>query len=164
MAHPSESERAEALTEEQMKALEERYDPEVRFRPLPELLGWIAGGALFVLSCYHYYTAGFGIPQATTHRGVHLAFTLALIFVFFAAWNQPREPRKGLLYPLGMPVIDWVLAIAGAVAALYVPWIFNDLAFRVGEKVEWDADKGAATNTDQAAQYVQREYRKGWTL
>ena len=142
MAHPSESERAEALTEEQMKALEERYDPEVRFRPLPELLGWIAGGALFVLSCYHYYTAGFGIPQATTHRGVHLAFTLALIFVFFAAWNQPREPRKGLLYPLGMPVIDWVLAIAGAVAALYVPWIFNDLAFRVGDPLPIDVFMG----------------------
>ena len=42
--------------------------------------------------------------------------------------------------------------------------LLGNLAFRVGKKVEWDAEKGAASNTDQAAQYVQREYRKGWTL
>ncbi|MCT7377049.1 TRAP transporter permease [Chelativorans salis] len=142
MAAPSEAERTEALTEQQMKELEERFDPEVRFRPLPPLLGWTAAGALFILSCYHYYTAGFGIPQATTHRGLHLAFTLALTFVFFAAWGQPREPRSGLLRPLGLPLYDWLFAIAGAVTALYVPWIFNDLAFRVGNPLPIDVFMG----------------------
>ncbi|WP_163263965.1 TRAP transporter permease [Chelativorans alearense] len=142
MAAPSEAERAEVLTEQHMKDLEERFDPEVRFRPLPPLLGWIAAGALFILSCYHYYTAGFGIPQATTHRGLHLAFTLALAFVFFTAWGQPREPRSGLLRPLGLPLYDWLFAIAGAVTALYVPWIFNDLAFRVGNPLPIDVFMG----------------------
>ncbi|WP_336056205.1 TRAP transporter permease [Nitratireductor sp. CH_MIT9313-5] len=142
MVTPSETERAEALSEEEMKALEERFDPEVRFRPLPSLLGWAAGGALFVLSCYHYYTAGYGIPQATTHRGLHLAFTLALIFIFFTAWSRPTSPKSGILSPFGFPLTDWLLAIAGAISALYVPWIFNDLAFRVGDPLPIDVFMG----------------------
>ncbi|WP_265517938.1 TRAP transporter permease [Nitratireductor luteus] len=142
MVDSSETERTEALTEQQMKELEQHFDPEVRFRPLPPFLGWAAAGALFVLSCYHYYTAGFGIPQATTHRGLHLAFTLALAFVFFAPWGHSRTPRSGLLRPFGMPLYDWAFAIAGAVAALYVPWIFNDLAFRVGAPMPIDVFMG----------------------
>ncbi len=141
-ADRDEAARAEALTEAEMKALEERYDPEVRFRPLTPPLHWLAATALFVLSCYHFYTAGFGIPQATTHRGTHLAFTLGLIFLSFVAWGQPREPRNRLLTPLGLPLVDWALAIAGVVSALYVPWIFADLAFRVGDPLPIDVVMG----------------------
>ncbi|HLS18594.1 MAG TPA: TRAP transporter permease, partial [Paracoccaceae bacterium] len=129
--------REDALTEEQMRELEARYDPEVRFRQLPPFLGRVAAVLLFILSCYHFYTAGYGIPQATTHRGLHLAFTLALVFLSFVAFGAPRAtPRsksRHLLAPLGLPILDWIFAIAGAVSALYVPWIFNDLAFRVGD-------------------------------
>ncbi len=134
--------RVEAMTEEEMKALEERYDPEVRFRPLGPVLHWMAATALFVLSCYHFYTAGYGIPQATTHRGTHLAFTLGLIFLSFVAFGTPREPRNRPLTPLGLPLFDWALAIAGVVSALYVPWIFNDLAFRVGDPLLIDVVMG----------------------
>ncbi|MCB1351120.1 MAG: TRAP transporter permease [Rhodobacteraceae bacterium] len=137
-----ESERSERLTEAEMKALEEQFDPEVRFRPLPPLLHWVSASALFILSCYHFYTAGFGIPQATLHRGVHLAFTLALIFMTFAAWERARTPKPGPLAPLGLPLYDWVFGIAGAVSALYVPWIFNDLAFRVGDPLPIDVVMG----------------------
>ncbi len=137
-----EAERSEALTEAQMKELEERYDPEIRFRPLRPLLGWVTGIALFALSCYHFYTAGFGIPQATLHRGTHLAFTLALVFLSFVAWGKARDPKNTVLTPLGLPILDWVLAIAGAVAALYVPWIFADLAFRVGDPLPIDVAMG----------------------
>ncbi len=135
--------RSEALTEEQMQELEARYDPEVRFRPLPPVLGWITATALFVLSCYHFYTAGYGIPQATTHRGTHLAFTLGLIFLSFVAFGTAREPKSRILTPLGLPLIDWLLAIAGVVSALYVPWIFNDLAFRVGDPLPIDVLMGS---------------------
>ena len=40
------------------------------------------------------------------------------------------QQSPGLLAPLGLPLIDWMLAIAGAVSAMYVPWIFDQLAFR----------------------------------
>ena len=41
-----------------------------------------------------------------------------------------------------MPLLDWVFAIAGAVSALYVPWIFNELAFRVGDPLPIDVVMG----------------------
>ncbi|SDE21381.1 TRAP transporter permease [Limimaricola pyoseonensis] len=134
--------RQEGLTDAQMKALEERYDPEVRFRPLPPALGWLTAAALFALSCYHFYTAGYGIPPATLHRGTHLAFTLALVFLSFVAWGRATAPAGGPLKPLGLPLVDWILAISGAVAALYVPWIFDDLAFRVGDPLVIDVVMG----------------------
>lgn len=137
-----EGERVEALTEAQLKELEERYDPEARFRPLSPALGWFAAAALFVLSCYHTYTAGYGIPQATTHRGLHLAFTLGLTFLAFAAWGRGRVPQGAVWAPLGLPIWDWALAILGVVSALYVPWIFNDLAFRVGNPLPIDVLMG----------------------
>ena len=138
----SEADRQEALTETQMQELEERYDPEVRFRPLRPALGRLTAILLFVLSCYHFYTAGFGIPPSTQHRGLHLAFTLALVFLSFVAWGKAADPRNTALTPLGLPIVDWVLAIAGVVSALYVPWVFADLAFRVGAPLPIDVAMG----------------------
>jgi TRAP transporter 4TM/12TM fusion protein len=136
-----EAERIEALTEAEMNALEERFDPEVRFRPLRPALRWASAIALFLLSCYHFYTAGYGIPPATLHRGVHLSFTLGLIFFSFVAWSASREPRASLS-PLRLPWYDWLLALGGIVSALYVPWIFEDLAFRVGAPLTVDVVMG----------------------
>ena len=38
------------------------------------------------------------------------------------------------------------------------------VAERVGKKLEWDGPKMKAKNTHEAAQYVKRDYRKGWDL
>jgi predicted dehydrogenase len=38
------------------------------------------------------------------------------------------------------------------------------VAERVGKKLEWDGPKMQAKNTHEAAQYVKRDYRKGWDL
>lgn len=134
--------RSESLTDEEMKALEEEFDSEVRFRPLPPFLGWLVAGTLFALACYHYYTAGYGIPRATTHRGVHMGVTLALVYFSFMAFGRPRAVTPGILAPFGLPLIDWILAIAALVSALYVPWIFEDLAFRVGNPLPIDVIMG----------------------
>ncbi|MCQ0091201.1 TRAP transporter permease [Roseovarius sp. M141] len=142
MSETTEPERVKAMTDAEMKALEEKYDPEVRFRPLLPGMGWVVGGVLFALSCYHFYTAGHGIPQATLHRGAHLAFTLGLIFFSFTVFSHTEKPRNTLLTPLGVSLPDWILAIAGITAALYVPWVFNDLAFRVGNPLMIDVVMG----------------------
>ena len=88
------------------KALEERFDPEVRFRPLRPTAGWIAAVLLFALSLFHYYTAGFGLLREVTHRGVHMAFVLALIFLVFAATpsGQKRLQESSPLRPGGIPL------------------------------------------------------------
>ena len=71
------------LDEKQLAELEQKFDPEMRFRPLTAGAATVVGGLLIVLSLFHYYTAGFGLLQEITHRGVHLAFVLGLIFLVF---------------------------------------------------------------------------------
>jgi len=73
--------------------LEEKFDPEMRFRPTLPPATVIVKWLLIVLSCFHYYTAGFGLLRETTHRGVHLAFVLGLIFLVFAGSKSEQAPR-----------------------------------------------------------------------
>ncbi|MES2999664.1 MAG: TRAP transporter permease [Pseudomonadota bacterium] len=125
---------AAALDPAKLQELEEKFDPEMRFRPTVPPARQIVRWLLIALSCFHYYTAGFGLLPETTHRGVHLAFVLGLIFLVFAANKEDNDkpPRRGFNFIGGVPLIDWVLAIAVALSVLYIPWVFNDLAFRVG--------------------------------
>jgi predicted dehydrogenase len=51
----------------------------------------------------------------------------------------------------------------------YAGWLteanhLGNVAFRVGKKLEWDADKVRAKNAKEADQYIRREYRKGWDV
>ncbi|MGE0700120.1 MAG: TRAP transporter permease, partial [Hyphomicrobiaceae bacterium] len=128
---------------EQQRTVEEmeaELDPEMQFRPLGKAATWLVSGLLLTLSFFHYYTAGFGLLRETTHRGIHMAFVLALIFLVFSARRQRlSEARKpSPLAPLGIPILDWLLALGAAVGSLYVPWIYDDLAFRVGNPLLLD--------------------------
>jgi TRAP transporter 4TM/12TM fusion protein len=127
-----------------LQELEEKFDPEMRFRPLGAFASTLAGALLVVLSLFHYYTAGFGLLQEVTHRGVHLAFVLGLIFVVFphrkALLDRARPPS--LASPGGLPWFDWLLAVLAAIAVLYIPWIFDDLMFRVGNPLPLDVVMG----------------------
>ena len=129
------------LSAEDLQAIEERYDPEMRFRTLSPALTLASGAVLFLLSCYHFYTAGFGIPRATTHAGLHMGVTLFLVYLSFSAFGRKETPH-GALAPLGLPLADWVLGIAAALSAFYVPWVFTELAFRVGNPLTIDVVMG----------------------
>jgi TRAP transporter 4TM/12TM fusion protein len=122
--------------------LEEKFDPEMRFRPTLPPATVIVKWLLIVLSCFHYYTAGFGLLRETTHRGVHLAFVLGLIFLVFAGSKSQQAPRTSVLRPGGVPLIDWLLALGVAASVLYIPYIFDDMAFRVGNPLLIDVAMG----------------------
>ena len=94
------------------------------------LIKWL----LITLSCFHFYTAGFGLLRETTHRGVHLAFVLVLIFLVFSGSKavSSHPVRHSLTTPGGIPWFDWLLGLGVALAVLYIPYTFEDLAFRVG--------------------------------
>ncbi len=136
---------ATALDERQLQALEEKFDPEMRFRPIVPPASTLVRALLIALSVFHYYTAGFGLLRETTHRGVHLAFVLGLIFLVFA-WRRPDAERarpSAWHSPGGLPLVDWLFAAAIALAVLYIPWIFDDLAFRVGNPTTLDVAMGS---------------------
>ena len=40
----------------------------------------------------------------------------------------------------------------------------GNVAFRVGEKLAWDAENLKATNCPAADKYIRKEYRKGWEI
>jgi TRAP transporter 4TM/12TM fusion protein len=126
------------------RSLEEKFDPEMRFRPLPPATAWLVAGLLLALSFFHYYTAGFGLLREATHRGIHMAFVLGLIFLVFSAFrsHQERIAPSSWWRPGSISLIDWALAIAAAVSSLYVPWIFSELAFRVGNPSPTDVLMG----------------------
>jgi predicted dehydrogenase len=42
--------------------------------------------------------------------------------------------------------------------------LLGTVAYRAGQKLEWDAENLKVTNCPEANQYIQREYREGWTL
>ena len=132
------------LDERKLQELEQKFDPEMRFRPLPVAATTLVGGLLIALSLFHTYTAGFGLLQEITHRGVHLAFVLGLIFLVFPHRRAllERGPEPGWAAPGGLPWFDWVLALAIAAAALYIPWVFQDLMFRVGNPNTLDVIMG----------------------
>lgn len=130
----SDAQAATLPDDRKLQELEEKFDPEMRFRPTVPPASHIVKWLLIVLSCFHYYTAGFGLLQEVTHRGVHLAFVLGLIFLVFAASKKAQEApvRGGWLAPGGVPLVDWLLGLCCAASVLYIPYVFDDLAFRVG--------------------------------
>ncbi len=129
------------FSEAELKKLEEDFDPEARFRTVLRPVAILAGVLMFLLSAYHFYTAGFGIPRKTTHNGLHLGVTLFLVFLSFSALASRREKTTGLVI-LGLPVTDWVLAFAGAISAFYVPWVYDQIQFRIGNPSHLDVIMG----------------------
>ena len=132
------------LDEKKAQALTEQFDPEIRFRPLAAGATWIVSILLVSLSIFHYYTAGFGLLRESTHRGVHLAFVLSLIFLVFGfnKRSYKREPKSTWLSPGGIPLFDWLIALALALTVLYIPYIFEELAFKVGNPDKVDVFMG----------------------
>lgn len=132
------------IDHDKTQQLTEKYDSEIRFRPLDKTATWIVSILLVTLSIFHYYTAGFGLLREATHRGVHLAFVLSLIFLVFgfSKAHYQREPKSTLLCPGGVPLYDWAIAIVLALSVLYIPYIFEDLAFRVGNPLPMDVAMG----------------------
>ncbi|TPI77999.1 TRAP transporter permease [Mesorhizobium sp. B2-8-9] len=70
------------------------------------------------------YVLGFGVVSDGIARAIHLAFALFLALVTFPAFKSSSRTR--------VPLPDWVLAVAGAAAALYLVVFYSEIATRPG--------------------------------
>jgi len=67
--------------------------------------------------------------------------SLFVIFLSFSALSSRRDRTTGFVI-FGVPVLDWAFAIAAAISSFYVPWIYDQLAFRIGNPLQIDIIMG----------------------
>jgi TRAP transporter 4TM/12TM fusion protein len=77
------------------------------------------------------FTFGVGILNDTEARSLHLAFALFLAFLAWPAFKK-RSARDRV------PLLDWVLALAGAFAGAYLLLFYRELATRPGQPTPMD--------------------------
>ncbi len=130
---------AEVLQEGDQKIdlddLMRKYDTEARFRALE---GWQSKLVAFIaiaMSCFHFYTSGFGLLLAQKQGAVHLAFTLCLVFLLYPATSKQSKTS-------GIPFYDFILGAVGVASAMYLVVFFNDLTTRAGLPTQTDLIMG----------------------
>lgn len=96
--------------------------------------------ALFQLSL-----ASFLIIDGTKTRAIHLAFAMAILFLSMPIVKRPPKALRYFASVDKVPLNDYLFAILGACAALYIAVDANGLAFRAGFPITRDIIFGFAT-------------------
>ncbi len=112
-----------------------KYDTESRFRILSGWQGKLVAVLAVAMSCFHFYTSGFGLLLAQKQGAVHLAFTLALVYLLYPASQKNSKTN-------GIPFYDFILGAIGVASALYLVVFFNDLVGRAGLPTQTDLIMG----------------------
>jgi len=112
-----------------------KYDTEARFRALDGWQGKLVALIAIAMSCFHFYTSGFGLLLAQKQGAVHLAFTLCLVFLLYPASSKHSKTN-------GIPFYDFILGAVGVASALYLVIFFNDLTTRAGLPTRTDLIMG----------------------
>jgi TRAP transporter 4TM/12TM fusion protein len=130
---------AEVLQEGDQKIdlddLMRKYDTEARFRALEGWQAKLVSLIAIAMSCFHFYTSGFGLLLAQKQGAVHLAFTLCLVFLLYPATSKQSKTS-------GIPFYDFILGAVGVASAMYLVVFFNDLTTRAGLPTQTDLVMG----------------------
>jgi TRAP transporter 4TM/12TM fusion protein len=112
-----------------------KYDTEARFRALEGWQAKLVSLIAIAMSCFHFYTSGFGLLLAQKQGAVHLAFTLCLVFLLYPATSKQSKTS-------GIPFYDFILGAVGVASAMYLVVFFNDLTTRAGLPTQTDLIMG----------------------
>ena len=126
------SDERERLDIEATEELERRYDSALALRHLAPWLEHAFYAVAIVFALYHFVTAGFGVPVDYWHMGIHLTGLFFLVFVGFPFLKTDDAMRLRTDRPLAIgnvPLIDWLLAVAGMFAALYLGFSWMGLSW-----------------------------------
>ena len=123
------------LKKKELEEIEKNYDPQLSFRKLGIRLEIIVSILLVLMSVYHFWASGFGLVREVLHRGIHISFVLALVFLLFG-WNKKEDLNKtnqGYFYFQNIPILDYIFAFLAVASALYLPLLpSKELASIVG--------------------------------
>jgi TRAP transporter 4TM/12TM fusion protein len=112
-----------------------KYDTEARFRTLEGWQSKLVALIAIAMSCFHFYTSGFGLLLAQKQGAVHLAFTLCLVFLLYPASSKHSKTS-------GIPFYDFILGAVGVASAMYLVVFFNELTTRAGLPTQTDLIMG----------------------
>ncbi|KKL98904.1 hypothetical protein LCGC14_1819770, partial [marine sediment metagenome] len=80
--------------------------------------------------------------DSTKVRAIHLAFAMALLFLTLPALKLPRKHFRFLYVIDRIAALDYVLALAGAISAMYIVMDYEGLAMRAGVPLTRDLIMG----------------------
>ncbi|MDA1016375.1 MAG: Gfo/Idh/MocA family oxidoreductase [Planctomycetota bacterium] len=118
--------------------------------------------------------------EAVPGSGVMFVGTEGKMFANYGSYRLfPREkfaayqpPKQTIARSIGHHA-EWIKACKDGSpttcnfdysGALTEAVLLGNVAYRTGQKLEWDAKTLTAKNSKMAAQYVRKEYRKGWEV
>ena len=136
----------DAFDPAKLAEIERKYDPELAFRPTGKYISLLISAVLVAMSLYQFYASGFGLIRELMHRGIYLAFMLFLLFLLFSARKAGTAtlPAARSYRFDGIPLWDFVLALLGVAAALYLPLLPADVVSeRVGNPSTLDVFMGS---------------------
>ena len=119
---------------EDLKKIEEKYDPQLSFRTIGPKLSFIVTAIFVSMSLYHFWASGFGLVREVLHRGIHISYVIGLVFIVFS-WKKNTEDRinNSLFSFQNVSILDYIFAILTVASALYLPLLPSEiLASRVG--------------------------------
>ena len=136
------------LSEEELAAIEEKYDEGSHTRDVSKHTGIYLRGVALAFAIYHYITAGFGLPPDHWHMGWHLAGLFILTYAFFPVFKSERlfrmKPSRARIG--NVPIYDLLLMVLGVSSALYLGMAWRGIpllgieeqTFRMGNPNGWD--------------------------
>ncbi|MEO0371102.1 MAG: TRAP transporter fused permease subunit, partial [Pseudomonadota bacterium] len=142
------SEDVRELTQEELAAIEEKYDEGAATRKVTPGFAKFLRYVALTFAVYHYLTAGFALPADYWHMGWHLSGLFILTYSFYPLIKAKGafELHNGPLRIGGVPIIDILMMILGVASALYLglawrglDWLgVEEMTFRMGNPNGWD--------------------------
>ncbi len=136
------------LTEEELAAIEEKYDEGAATRTVTPGFAKFLRYVALTFAVYHYLTAGFALPTDYWHMGWHLSGLFILTYSFYPLIKTKGafDLNNGAWRIGGVPIIDILMMIMGVASALYlglawrgIEWLgVEEMTFRMGNPNGWD--------------------------
>lgn len=130
MTENEKKERTPLTEADKAEAILKQYDKESDKMEYTGLMGKFVMALAIAFSCFQLYTATFGVLDAQLQRAVHLGFGLSLVYLLYPtckSWSRHK------LHPF-----DFLLAVLGAAAPLYIVMDYKQLVLRAGQVSDMD--------------------------